>query len=40
MEIRTVPPIKILIINKNFAMIKHTDDNNEVTSTTANMPSK
>lgn len=35
-----VPPIKIVIINKNFAKIKRIDDNNEVTSTTADMPSK
>lgn len=40
MKDQIVPPIKIVIINKNFAKIKRIDDNNEVTSTTGDVPSK
>jgi len=40
MNDKIVPPIKIVIINKKFAKIKRIDDNNEVTSTTAEVPSK
>jgi len=40
MDGKIVPPIKIVIVNKNFAKIKRIDDSTEVTSTTADMPSK
>jgi len=40
MNDKTVPPIKIVIINKKFAKIKRIDDNNEVTSTTTDASSK
>lgn len=37
---KTVPPIKIVIINKRLAKIKRVENNVEVTSTTADEPSK